>query len=275
MVRPEKHSRIQLPSACRKEPVALSDELGVSAVVADCDAVVYCAGSVRGRRPADFSAANIIGVKAMLSALEQTPNAPPLLLVSSLAASKPQLSDYAHSKFEGEQLVLGKPLLSWAILRPPAVYGPGDTEMLPLFKMARRGLLTHAGSREQRLSLLHVDDLARAVVDWLGAWQHCVHKTYSIDDGRSGGYDWSSIGETITPGKFRLLKIPRFLLNFAARINLLLSMVLGYAPMLTPGKVRELIQPQWLCDNRQFSAATGWEPSIDLSRGIQQLFCDI
>ncbi len=42
--------------------------------------------------------------------------------------------------------------------------------------------------------------------------------------------------------------------------------------MLTPGKVRELVHPEWLCDNRAFTAATGWQPSLDLNHGSQSLF---
>ena len=42
--------------------------------------------------------------------------------------------------------------------------------------------------------------------------------------------------------------------------------------MLSPGKVRELVQPEWLGDNTAFTEATGWRPEIDLTRGAQQLF---
>lgn len=272
MVRPEKVTDHRIPAACEHLPVGLTDVDGLIAILSDCDAVIYCAGSVRGRRPDDFSNANIDGIKAMLAALECVPGAPPLLLVSSLAASRPQLSDYSFSKHAGEQLLLDKPSLAWTILRPPAVYGPGDKEMLFVLNMVRRGLLLHAGSKDQRLSLLHVDDLARAVLSWLSAWQRCLHKTYAIDDGRQGGYDWPAIGAAVSEGKYRSLKLPRALLDIAARSNLLAAKLLGYQPMLTPGKVRELIQPDWLGDNSEFTADTGWKPELDLRAGAQQLF---
>ena len=208
----------------------------------------------------------------MLEALEQSANPPSMLLLSSLAASKSHLSDYAHSKYEGEQLLHGKPSLPWTILRPPAVYGPGDKEMLPLLKMIRRGLLAHPGPQDQRLSLLHVDDLASAVSSWLSSSQSCLHGTYAIDDGRPGGYSWQDMGEAVSERKFRVLKLPDFLLKASARMNLLLSKALGYSPMLTPGKVRELTEAEWLCDNRDFMHATGWKPKLDLKQGAEQLF---
>jgi acyl carrier protein len=46
--------------------------------------------------------------------------------VSSLAAREPQLSLYGASKARSEALVEAPRRLDWAIVRPPAVYGPGD-----------------------------------------------------------------------------------------------------------------------------------------------------
>ena len=271
MVRPGKKSDSRIPKACEQVPVGLTDVDKLAEIVPACSAVVYCAGSVRGRNAADFSVANINGIKAMLEALERSNSAAPLLLLSSLAASKPELSDYAYSKYAGEQLLQGT-ALNWTILRPPAVYGPGDREMLPILRMIRRGLLAHAGPADQRLSLLHVDDLVNAVVTWLSAPHKCQHAIYAIDDGTPGGYDWKAIGEAVNDKKIKVLTIPRFALNGAARLNLLFSGLLGYAPMLSPGKVRELVEAEWLCDNKAFTEATGWQPKLNLRQGAQQLF---
>ena len=272
LVRPGAKTDARLPQGAEPVPVGLTDVDKLADIVAQSSAVIYCAGSVRGRNAADFSVANVEGVRAMLDALQRTASAPPMLLLSSLAASRPGLSDYAHSKYAGEQLLHGRTSLTWTIIRPPAVYGPGDREMLPILKMIRRGLLAHAGPRDQRLSLLHVDDLAGAILAWLSKPHHYSQKTFAIDDGTPGGYDWSGIGEAVSAGKFHMIKLPRLLLDVTARANLLISSLLGYAPMLTPGKVRELVQPQWLCDNSAFSDVSGWQPGLDLRQGTQQLF---
>lgn len=276
LVRPDKNADNRVPQTCEQIPASLTDINRLTPAIAESSAVIYCAGSVRGRNPEDFATANIRGVEAMLKALERVDDisgsTPPLLLLSSLAASRPTLSDYAHSKFQGEQLLRDRPKLPWTIMRPPAVYGPGDREMLPLLKMIRRGLLTHVGPAEQRLSLIHVDDLASAIVSCLSAPQHCMHKTFAIDDGTAGGYSWQAIGEAVSDGTFLKLRVPQLLLKMTARANLLISSILRYQPMLTPGKVRELLQPDWLCDNQEFTAATGWEPRVDLKQGVKHLF---
>jgi len=275
MVRPEAATDARIPKDCEQVAVDITDVEKLGGIITESSAVLYCAGSVRGRKPRDFETANVRGVEAMIGALELAPYPPPMLLLSSLAASRPQLSDYAHSKFAGEQLLHDKPLLPWTIIRPPAVYGPGDREMLPLLKMARLGLLVHTGPPEQRLSLLHVDDLTSAIISWIPVSRQCLHKTYSIDDGTTGGYSWKAIGDAVNGGSYRTLKLPGLLLNFTARANLLMSSLFGYMPMLTPGKVQELVEPEWLCDNREFTHTSGWKPKLDLQLGARQLFGEI
>jgi len=272
MVRPDKKPDDRLPEACEQVAVNLTDVDKLTGIVADSSAVIYCAGSVRGRSIDDFAVANINGVKTILKALERSNKTPPMLLLSSLAASRPEISDYARSKFEGEQLLHDKPSLCWTILRPSAVYGPGDREMLPVLKMARKGLLAHAGPAEQRLSLLHVDDLVKAIQSWLSAPEKCLHETYAIDDGTPDGYTWTAIGEAVSDRRFRIITVPKILFQSVAHLNLQLSKILGYLPMLSPGKVRELIQPDWLCDNSAFTDATGWRPQMNLRQGANQLF---
>jgi nucleoside-diphosphate-sugar epimerase len=272
LVRPGNMPDRRIPEACEQVPVGLTDVAGLSACIAESSAVIYAAGSVRGRKLSDFATANIDGVQALLDALGQLSAPPPTLLLSSLAASRPQLSDYANSKYQGEELLRAQSNFPWTILRPPAVYGPGDKEMLPILKMIRRGLLAHTGPHNQRLSLLHVDDLVNAIGHWVSAPDDCLAETYAIDDGTPGGYDWKAIGEAVSDKKFRILRLPDFILKSSARVNLLFSRLFDYSPMLSPGKARELVQADWLCDNRRFSQATGWKPRLNLKQGAQQLF---
>jgi nucleoside-diphosphate-sugar epimerase len=93
---------------------------------------------VRGRTLDDFRPANIDGVRSVVDAINQAGHNTPLLLISSLAASRPHVSDYANSKHLGEQEVIAHATFPWTIFRPPAVYGPGDKEMLPILKLARK-----------------------------------------------------------------------------------------------------------------------------------------
>lgn len=66
------------------------------------------------------------------------------------------------------------------------------------------------------------------------------------------------------------MRVPRSVLMALAGLNLLLARRLGYAPMLTPGKVRELTHPDWVCDNAAITRAFGWKPAIGLAAGLAQ-----
>ena len=240
--------------------------------LAGMQVIVYCAGTVRGARPADFAGANIDGLRQLCTAASRLPTPPHVLLISSLAATRPHLSDYARSKFEGEQ-VLRASGLAWTIVRPPAVYGPGDREMLPLFRAIRAGLALQVGPREQRLSLLHVEDLGRAVLACVERREACAGMTFEPDDGQPGGYGWTDIiacARGMMP--VAQVPVPRALLSVIARLNVTLSRVFGHAPMLTPGKVHELSEPSWLCDNSGLREMTGWVAQVPLHTGIARLF---
>lgn len=255
----------------RSEPVeaSIDDTAALARVACGCRAVVYCAGTTRGRSLADFLPANVDGVRRLLAAMQGLEAVPPFLLISSLAASRPGISDYARSKHLAERTLHDRAPGPWTILRPPAVYGPGDREMRPVLRMLRSGWVLRAGPAGQRVSLLYADDLAAAVLAWLRTWPSTAGGTYAIDDGHPGGYDWPGMVRAAGRSRARLLGIPPRLLATLGRANLVLSRVFGYAPMLTPGKVRELTQPDWLCDNSAFTAATGWRPQTSLAEGLR------
>lgn len=272
LVRPESKKLGNLVAGCEPCLVRLSDPAALSQAVSNAKAVIYCAGAVRGLTPMDFAPANVDGVENIAQALERLPSRPPLLLISSLAASQPELSHYANSKRMGEQMLHARPGLAWTIFRPPAVYGPGDRELEPLLRSIRNGIALVPGPLNQRLSLLHVDDLGSAVAAWLNSPETCEHRVYAIDDGRAGGYDWPAIVAAVSTGRTFRLHLPKLVLSFAAAVNGLGARIFRYSPMLTRGKVRELRHERWLCDNAPFTSATGWVPTVALEQGVSRLF---
>ena len=253
----------------------LEDENSLRALVANADVVVHCAGAVRGRSLEQFKKINVDGVQRLLQvAIEQ--KVPRFLLISSLAAREPTLSDYALSKKLGEDVLQEyHDKISWDILRPPAVYGPGDQEMLPLLKMIKRGFIPVVGSKEGRFSLIYVDDLAEAVSCLLRSDKKDQGQCFELHDGHPDGYTWQQIATIAAHlnGKVPCcFSIPQLLLQTAGRINLLLAGLFGYQPMLTPGKVRELSHPDWTCDNAAITPSIDWQPQVLFQEGMKRLF---
>lgn len=253
----------------------LADRHALDTLVRGTRAVVHCAGAVRGVSGVDFDAVNVEATTRLAEAAAGRPSPPRFLLISSLAARCPGLSDYAASKRGGEvalERVGGD--MRWAALRPPAVYGPGDRELLPLFRCLAAGWAPLPAQADGRFSLIHVDDLARAVVAWLAS-PAAAGRSYEIDDGTHGGYDWPRIlaiaSRVLRAGRpIRRIPIGMGPLRVAAHINLFAARRLGYAPMLTPGKLREITHPDWVCDSGDFKHATGWAPQVGFEQGLAQ-----
>lgn len=253
----------------------LDDPRSLTKLVTDATAIIHLAGLIKALHPADFFAANADGTERLLKAAAVANPSAALVHVSSLAAREPQLSPYAASKFAGEecvrQLAGGR---SWVILRPSAVYGPGDPATLPLFRAASLGFLPYPALRGARVSLIHVDDLAWAVI--AAARQLSTGKGPSgfsaeIDDGKAGGYGWAEIIDTLaqaTGHAVRRLRLPRVLLWPIAAATTLWSRATGRADVLSLDKLAELYFPDWVVAGPALPADCGWTPEIKLEKGF-------
>ena len=270
--------RTQLPishPALETVTGSITDDAALTRLMTGCSGVIQVAGLVRGRIEADFLPVNADAVARVAQVAQATCAAPRLVLISSLAAREPDLSPYAASKRAGEArlaAVADDTGLSCAALRPPAIYGPGDRELLPLFRLMARGLTPIPSVPDARVSLLQVSDLARAAIALL---ESEAQGTFELHDGHTRGYDWDEIAETVERvagrGRGWRVQVPGAVLLGVAKANLLASRLFGYQPMLTPGKVNELRHPDWVCDNTDLSRATGWQPTQSLHDGLLPL----
>ena len=255
-------------------PGDLDDPIALQSLVQDVSAVVHCAGLVRGSSLKEFTHTNVEGTSNLVHTSVQQDPPPRFLLISSLAAREPNLSWYANSKHMAEQLVVNSSgVMPWTVFRPTAVYGPGDKELSPLFRATRYGILPMVGSQTSRYSLLHVSDLVSAILCWLSTNTH-AQGIFELDDGMPGGYDCkslSSIAEEVWGRPVRCFFFPEAFVLLLANINLWLSRVLRYAPMLTPGKVREIRHPDWVCDiSPLIQALPCWRPCVRLRDALPQ-----
>ncbi len=243
--------------------------------VAGATAIVHCAGAVRGAVQMDFDRVNAHGVARLVEATAELKPAPRFFLLSSLAAREPQLSYYAASKLKGEKALASCPGdMCWGVLRPPAVYGPGDREMRPLFQWMLRGIAPLIGSDQNRLSLLYVDDLVDAIACWLDNGKQ-PRRIYELHDGHLSGYSWQEIIDVVEGLRGKSIhraNIPISCVKSIAFINFMAARVFGGLPMLTPGKVREITHPNWIAENFRFNSETGWTPRVALEQGLRQTF---
>jgi len=125
---------------------------------------------------------------------------------------------------------------------------------------------------DARFSMIYVEDIARLVLAWLQ--QDAVpNGIYSMHDGFAGGYGWNAVATAVSAicnRRVRLLPVPLTLLWLTAHLNSLVGQLTGYAPMLTPGKLRELRHPDWVCENRAITSVIDWKPQVILEEGLRK-----
>ena len=245
----------------------LNSPQALAELVDGVQTIIHCAGTVRGKSEQEFLSVNSDGTANLLAACKEKTTNARFLLISSLAAREPQLSWYAQSKFKAEETL--KPYaanIDCTVFRPTAVYGPGDKEIRPLLKAMKIGLLPVPNVNSQ-FSLLHINDLVSAMLQW--ASSHLpLTGIYELDDGMANGYNWDLlVGLAKNNWQRNVLKIPLpiSLLNVFATTNLALASLIHYSPMLTPGKIREIKHPNWVCDNTLLTKDLGWQPTIILA----------
>ena len=225
----------------------LADAEALQSLVDGADQVVHLAGLVKSPTPADFARVNVQGTELLVKAM--APGKARLLLVSSLAARHPEVSAYARSKRAAEDValrLLGPERVR--IIRPPAVYGPGDRATLPIFQQLARGLLLAPGPRGARFSLIHVSDLAELISAALTSGPE-LPPLLEPDDGQPGGYGWgdlAAIASRTTGRRVRTIRLPTRLLRQPARLADRLARRFGLELPLTEDKLGELGHGQWV-----------------------------
>ena len=229
------------------------------------DAVIHVAGAINAADRAGFEAVNVGGTAAMIDAARAA-GVRRFLHISSLSAREPELSDYGWSKARSERIVAASGL-DWTIIRPPAVYGPGDRETLELFRMARRGLvaLPPAG----RFSVIHADDLCRLIVATLDD-DDSRGATYEPDDGTPGGWahrDFAqALGGAFGRARTRTVSAPRPAMLVAAGLDRLFR---GRKAKLTRDRARYYSHPDWAVGPDKRPPARLWRPEIETAAGLK------
>jgi uncharacterized protein YbjT (DUF2867 family) len=236
---------------------ALDRPDSLAALVQGADAVLHIAGVINVPDRASFAAGNIEGTRAVIAAT-QAAGIRRFVQVSSLAAREPALSDYGWSKAEADRLVMASGL-DWTIVRPPAIFGPRDQEMLELFKLAKRHVmpLPPAGGR---MSVIAVGELIRLLLA-LPTSNALIRAIVEPDDGRPDGWDHRDFARAIGTAmnsKVLPLPLPRPVLNAIAALDGLLR---GKKAKLTPDRVAYFCHTDWV--SHATPPADVWAPHED------------
>ncbi|MGK2961190.1 MAG: NAD-dependent epimerase/dehydratase family protein [Gemmatimonadaceae bacterium] len=247
--------------------------------VKNVSVIFHLAGLTSAAEDESYEAVNVEGTRNLVQAMQRS--APEALLVfcSSLSAAGPArrrpvnetdepapITAYGRSKLAAEQVVTESGL-DHLIVRPPAVYGPRDVDILAAFRLAKYGLALRVAPPGQRLSMVHAEDLARGLVRAAEAEGRGV---YYMTDGMI--HTWEGIMEQIARAvgeRPRVIGVPSAVADIVSRAERLRGSLTGTKPLLTPDRALELSQFDWTCDDTRARLDIDYESTISLPDGMR------
>jgi dihydroflavonol-4-reductase len=264
----------------------ISDKDSLKSVFKDVDFVFHVAGLTKAKSEEEYFRANYQGTKNLVEVcVEDNPQIKRFIYISSQAAVGPgkdekpldetspcnPITDYGKSKLEGERMVLDySSKLPVTVIRPPAVYGPRDTDILGFFKVANKGFKTLFGKGESYISLCYVEDLINGII-LASENPKAIGEIYFIADDQV--YSWREafgIIAKVLDKKLITLRIPIAFLFILAFVSENIFKLLGKPALLNVQKVRETTQKYWLCDVSKAKRELGFFPQYRLEQGAKE-----
>ncbi len=265
---------------------SVEDRASIDRARRGVDAVVHSAGLVKARTEAGFFECNTQGTVNLLdAAIEHAPNLKRFVHVSSLEACGPSfdgkpvpvdqerpVTAYGRSKLAAEKEVLArKDKLPVVVLRPAAIYGPRDVEILEAFRAAKKRQYPVIGDGTMIGGYVYGPDCARACVQAIEA-NIPSGNVYFVDDGeplpmaRAMG---EILHEALGTKPFLRFGIPFPVLRLASLGVETYGKVRKRAVMLTREKVG-MLSHHWVCDSTKTRTDLGWKPEVTFHEGVRK-----
>jgi nucleoside-diphosphate-sugar epimerase len=256
---------------CR-EPESLTEIKGF-------DYVFHLAGLTKASSEEEAYFANEKGTENLVNVvMAGNPGLKRFVYISSLAAAGPSrdgrpltedmdpdpVSVYGRTKLGGEKFVRSqKGTMPFTIIRPPAIYGPRDKDLLVFFRMIKSGIVPYWG--KSFYSFLYVEDLVNGII--LSAVKaEGEGEVFYMSDGAIYSTDdiIDSISEAIHCRPVRL-KVPKCVIPC---IGAIADKIKGCS-IINADKMRELRHSHWTCDTGKAVGKLGFAPRVKIREGAK------
>lgn len=270
-------------------PYESPERLGAMLTAGNYQYIIHAAAVTRAKRESAYQRVNVDYAENIARASVQTESVKSFVFISSLAAIGPipygenafiteqtelrPVTQYGESKRRAEQRLKAIAGLPLAIIRPTAVYGPRERDLLVLFKTILRGVDAYIGRKPQRLSFVHAADLADVI---MAAAQRRTEKQdettcYNISDGEVyGRYEIADILAGYRKVKPVRMHLPVALVRMVASGLAFAYRWSDKVPVLYPERIGELTAPNWACDITKAKMVLGFRPRFTLRNGLEQ-----
>lgn len=256
------------------------------AAVEQTEVVFHLAGVTKAANLRGYLEVNEQGTAHLLeAAARHAPQLRRFVLVSSLAAAGPSpdgrplteedpprpISAYGLSKLRAEEAAHRyADRLPITIVRPPAVYGPRERDLLVYFRQVQRGLLLQPPGSDRYLSIIYVADLNRGILRAASS-KHAVGQTYFLSNREP--VTWRQLGALIAESlgaRPLSITVPMPLVEAAGLLADAVTWITRRPLVLSRDKVQEMKQRYWVCDPSKAERELGFRAEIPLEEGIKE-----
>jgi len=266
----------------------INDGIHWESILKDANYIFHLAGVTRAKKVSDYFEGNFMATRRMSQiSAQMCHNLHRFIYVSSLAAVGPSFNNtpvdedssyhpvsyYGQSKKLGEMEVLKlKDKLPFTIIRPSAVYGPRDRELLKYFSLIKNGIQPMIGFRKKWLNFIHRDDLVNGIIR---AAESPAGKNEIFFLGGENNYSTEQLGDIIANimQKIRVkLPLPESFVYLVGCISEIFGKISGKEVFFNRQKVSEAIQTYWTCSIEKAKRLLGFEETFSLEKGIQNTY---
>ena len=263
---------------------SVEDARSVDDAAKGVDAIIHCAGLVKAKNEDELVRVNVEGTKNLVRSAKEH-GAKRFVQVSSLEAAGPSrdgtpvavdqerpVTAYGRSKLAGEKAALeAKDAMRVVVLRPGAIYGPRDVEILDAFKSVKRGLMPTVAGGTAKGSFVWGPDCAAACIRALEA-DVASGGTYFVDDGGPADSQrefLEMVEDALGRRALVRMSLPKGLLKTVAMGVEAYGKASGKAVMLTREKADMLLQ-HFVCESSATQKDLAWKPEVPLRDGVRR-----
>ncbi|HSQ35254.1 MAG TPA: NAD-dependent epimerase/dehydratase family protein [Candidatus Binatia bacterium] len=260
------------------------DLFSAAAFPDDIELVFHLAAVTKVVSPEEFRRDNHDGTRSLLDKLRPLRGLRKVVLLSSLAAMGPNPADrcsiedmpenpvslYGKSKLDQEKLFKEFCPSPYVIVRAPIVFGPGDLDMLALFRILKKGILPMLGRKERLYSVIYVKDLASGLI----AAAHSPGKNEIFHITNAEPVSWENFTrdacQLLEVKKIRRITIPETLLWLLAGFAELRIRVFKKKSIFNRDKFREMRFPVWTCSPGKSQNVLHFQTRFPVATAMQE-----
>jgi len=247
------------------------------------DYIIHAAGVTKANSKTEYDAINTDYTVNLAKAALASGRIKKFVFISSLAAVGPMttvngllteatiqapVTAYGHSKKRAEEALKSFTSLNYVILRPTAVYGPRDKDILIVLKQFANRFEPYIGKIDQYLSFIYVKDLAQACIQALTRGNQ---QAYLLSDGkRYDRYQLANITKRLLGISTFKIHLPLSVIKIVAGIAEGVSKITKKPSALNVEKLNELTAANWICSIEKAQQELDFKPQYDLNSGLEE-----